>query len=95
MMDVEIEKRIKNYLKRDKKGIRKEILKIILESDVITTEDVHKKLLSKGYSVNQKGVSAMIGLIGTKLGILRTELGEKNKYYLKKEFESMLRELLK
>ncbi|MCS7121862.1 MAG: DUF2551 domain-containing protein [Archaeoglobaceae archaeon] len=92
---VEIEKRIRKYLERDRKGIRKEILRIILESNVITTEDVHRKLLSKGYYINQRGVSAMIGLISAKLGILRTELGEKNKYYLKREFENLLRELLK
>ncbi|MET1124967.1 MAG: DUF2551 domain-containing protein [Archaeoglobaceae archaeon] len=91
---VEIEKRIRKYLERDKSGLRRELLKILLEGEKFTTDEIHGKLVERGFIISKRGVSAMVGLISAKFGILKTELGEKNRYYLKKEFEPLLRRLL-
>ncbi|HDN73567.1 hypothetical protein DRP04_01650 [Archaeoglobales archaeon] len=93
-MNREVEVRIRKYLERDKKGIRRELLKTLLDDRKFTTEEIHKILIEKGYSINPRGVSAMVGLICARLGVLKTELGEKNKYYLKKEYAELVRKII-
>ncbi len=90
----EIERRLRKYLERDRSGIRKCLIKILLEGEKFTTEDIHKKLKGRGYNINIKGVSAMVGLMSARLGILKVEMGEKNKYYMKKEYENLIKKLL-
>jgi len=74
-MNGEVENRIRKYLERDKNGIRKELLRTLLEDRKFTTEEIHRILAEKGYSINPRGVSAMVGLISARLGVLKTERG--------------------
>jgi hypothetical protein len=90
----EIEQRLRKYLERDRTGVRKELIKLLLDGKKYTTEDIHRFLVEKGYQLNLRGVSAMIGLMSARLGIVKMELGEKNKYYLKKEYEDLVRSIL-
>lgn len=90
----EVETRVRKYLERDKNGVRKELLRILLEGKKFTTAEIHRKLSEKGYSISSRGVSAMVGLISARLGILKTELGEKNRYYLKSEYEGIVRRIV-
>lgn len=90
----EVETRVRKYLERDKNGIRKELLKVLLEGEKFTTAEIHRKLSEKGYPISSRGVSAMVGLISARLGILKTELGEKNRYYLKSEYEDIVRKIV-
>ena len=93
-MNKEIEERVRKYLERDKDGIRKELLKVFLEGKKFTTDEIHKRLVERGFNINVKGVSAMVGLISARLGILKTELGEKNRYHLKEEYAEIVRKIL-
>ncbi len=93
-MNSEVEARIRKYLERDKNGIRKELLRTLLEDRKFTTEEIHRILSEKGYNINPRGVSAMVGLISARLGVLKTELGEKNKYYLKREYADLVKRLI-
>jgi arginine repressor len=93
-MNGEIEGRIRKYLERDKNGVRKELLNVLLREKKFTTEEIYRELANKGFNINVRGVSAMVGLISARLGILKTELGEKNKYYLKKEYADLVRRIL-
>jgi|Deesub1362A_J573_1020465.scaffolds.fasta_scaffold00288_8 arginine repressor len=93
-MNSEIEMRIRKYLERDKNGIRRELIRILLEGRKFTTEEIHRKLVERGFNINVRGVSAMVGLIGARLGILKTELGEKNRYYLRKEYGDLVKRVL-
>uniref|UniRef100_A0A7C2S7D7 DUF2551 domain-containing protein n=1 Tax=Archaeoglobus fulgidus TaxID=2234 RepID=A0A7C2S7D7_ARCFL len=90
----EIELRVRKYIERDKNGLRKELLRILLEGKKFTTNEIHEILAEKGYSISPRGVSAMVGLISTRLGILKTELGEKNRYYLKSEYADLVRRIV-
>ncbi len=90
----EIAERIRKYLDKDKTGIRKELLLILLQGGKYTTSEIHEILRSKGYEINQKGVSAMIGIIGSRIGIIKSESGEKKRYYLKKEYSELVREIV-
>ncbi len=93
-MNGEVEARVRKYLERDKNGLRKELLKILLEGKRFTTNEIHEILTKKGYSISPRGVSAMVGLISARLGILKTELGEKNRYYLKSEYADLVRRIV-
>ena len=65
-----IQERLRNYLKRDGIGIRKAVLKLFLSDGAYTTEDVFTYLAKEGFDVSYRGVSAMVGLMNTRLGIL-------------------------
>jgi len=90
----EVVRRLRKYLERDRSGVRKALLRIVLTGEKLTTEDIQKRLAEMGYELNIRGVSAMVGLMSARLGILKLEIGEKNKYYLKKEYEGVVRSLL-
>jgi hypothetical protein len=90
----EIRKRLIKYLERDKKGIRREVLTIFLDGNKYTTIELYERLREKGYEINPRGVSAMVGLINTRLGILKMEMSERNKYYLKPEYIDLVRNVL-
>ncbi|WP_290899799.1 DUF2551 domain-containing protein [Ferroglobus sp.] len=93
-MNEEVIRRLRKYLERDRSGIRKALLKIVLSGEKLTTEEIQKRLANMGYNLNIRGVSAMVGLMSARLGILKLEIGEKNKYYLKKEYEGIVKEIL-
>ncbi|AEA46167.1 DUF2551 domain-containing protein [Archaeoglobus veneficus] len=89
----EIESRLRKYLERDRSGIRKELLRILLEGGKYTTDEIFERLSTR--AINQRGVSAMVGLMCARLGIIKTELGEKNRYYIKPEYADLVREILR
>jgi hypothetical protein len=88
----EIEARLRKYLERDRKGVRKKLLRILLQGEKYTTEEMFNML--HGTQLNPRGVSAMVGLMGARLGILKTELGNKNKYFLRSEYAELVRSIL-
>lgn len=90
----EIEARLRKYLERDRKGIRKELLKLFLDGKKYTTTEIYEKLKEKGFDLNARGVSAMVGLMSARLGILKMELGEKNRYFLKPEYVDLVKSIL-
>lgn len=91
----EIEKRLRKYLDRDRSGIRRTLIGILLDGRKYTTEELHRKLSENGYDLNPRGVSAMVGLMSARLGILKVEMGEKNRYYLRKEYEELVTSVLR
>ncbi len=93
-MSAEIERRLKKYLERDRSGIRKQLIKIMLTGKKYTTDEIYELLEKAGYKLNPRGVSAMVGLMSARLGILKMEIGEKNRYYLKREYEKLVRATL-
>ncbi len=90
-----VRERLINYLKRDRSGIRREVLSIMSDGKKYTTVEVYEILKSKGYNVNLRGISAMLGLMNTRLGIVKTEMGEKNRYYVKPEFIELVKSVLR
>lgn len=90
----EVKERLKAYLKRDKTGMRRELLMFLLQGGKYSSSEIQDFLKSKGYEVSQKGVSAMIGFIGSRLGIIKREGGEKKRYFLKREYVQVVREIV-
>ncbi len=91
----EIEARLRKYLERDRKGVRKELLKLLLDGRKYTTTEIYEKLKEKGFDLNIRGVSAMVGLMSARLGILKMEIGDKNRYFIKPEYVDLVRAILR
>ncbi|VVB85439.1 Uncharacterised protein [uncultured archaeon] len=84
--------RVTKYLLRDETGIRRSVLKLFLTSKPYTTQDVFDALKGEGFDVNYRGVSAMVGLMNTRLGILRIDVkGDHNVYSLKIEYKNAVK----
>ena len=87
-----IKARLTKYLMRDETGIRKSVLKLFLNEKPYTTQNVFDLLKEQGFDVNYRGVSAMVGLMNTRLGILRIDVkGDHNVYSLKYEYKNSVK----
>lgn len=93
MSQHKIEQRLRQYLERDREGVRKSMLRIFLRGDKYTTDDIFNMLSTS--KLNVRGISAMVGLMSSRLGILKTELGNKNKYFLKQEYADLVKSVLR
>ena len=87
-----LKERLTKYLMRDETGIRKSVLKLFLNEQPYTTQNVFDCLKEQGFDVNYRGVSAMVGLMNTRLGILRIDVkGDHNVYSLKYEYKNSVK----
>jgi len=94
-VDESIRTRLTKYLMRDEAGIRKSVLKLFLQAKSYTTGDVYDYLTKQGFDVNYRGVSAMVGLMNTRLGILRIDVtGDHNVYSLKEDHRDIVKTVL-
>lgn len=80
-----MEERLLKFLVRDKLGIRKCLLNLFLQTRNYTTCEVYDYLIKQGFKVNYRGVSAMVGQMHTRLGILHIYLKREHRCYSLKE----------
>lgn len=67
------------------------MLNMFLTGDKFTTNDIFKHLERKEYDVSYRGVSAMVGLMNTRLGILSINVsGDHNTYSLKDNYRDIV-----
>jgi arginine repressor len=93
--DKNVENRLKSYLERDGQGVRRAVLELFLEKHIFTTEEVYQHLRDGGYDVSYRGVSAMVGLMNTRLGIFSIDVTKNhNVYSLKDSYKDVVRSLL-
>ncbi len=93
--DRNVEDRLKNYLERDGLGVRRAVLELFLKKHIFTTEEVYQQLKDSGYEVSYRGISAMVGLMNTRLGIFRIDVTKNhNVYSLKDSYKEVVQLLL-
>jgi arginine repressor len=93
--DKSVKDRLKDYLDRDSDGIRRAVLKLFLKNQIFTTEEIYQHLRHNGYDVSYRGVSAMVGLMNTKLGIFKIDVTkDRNIYSLKDVHKNTVKLLL-
>ncbi|MCZ7400878.1 MAG: DUF2551 domain-containing protein [Candidatus Methanoperedens sp.] len=73
------------FLGKDKIGIRKCLLNLFLQTKNYTTCEIYTHLKKQGFEVNYRAVSAMVGQMHTRLGILRIYLKREHRSYSLKE----------
>ena len=79
----EITKRLEEYLKTDFKGIRRVVLRAFIHLKKMTADTLHRILVERNFAITLKQVTAMLGVIHSKLGILHAH---KNTYDSKYEY---------
>jgi hypothetical protein len=88
--------RIKDYLSRDKDGRRRAVLEMFLDGGPYETKDIDDYLREKNFDVKNKGTPAMVGLMGSKTGILSVDVtGDHNMYSIKEKYKQLVREALR
>ncbi len=94
-MEENVRTRLLKFLIRDKIGIRKSLLNLFLQTRNYTTCEVYDYLKKQGFEVNYRGVSAMVGQMHTRLGILRIYLKrEGRRYSLKEDHRDIVKMIL-
>lgn len=91
----QVKERLIKYLRKDETNLRKTVLKMFLVGEIYTTNDIYNNLVQQGFDLNYRGVSAMVGLMNTRLGILRVDVTrEHNHYSLKDDFKVVVQTVL-
>ena len=83
-----IETRLRNYVSRDRTGIRREMIRLFLKIKSFTIQDVFLYLQEK-FSISYHSVAAMVGIIASRLGILhviRNKDGTTSTYEVKEQY---------
>ncbi|MBC7114886.1 MAG: DUF2551 domain-containing protein [Archaeoglobi archaeon] len=96
-LSVKVRTRIEKYLKRDKSGLRRAILTIILKLRKFTTDLIYRMLAERKFRVSKKSVAAIIGAIESRLGILKSRRNLSTGvivYELKSEYAEILMNVL-
>jgi len=91
----QVKERLIKYLRKDETNLRKTVLKMFLAGETYTTNNIYNNLVQQGFDLNYRGVSAMVGLMNTRLGILRVDVTrEHNHYSLKDDFKVVVQTVL-
>ena len=87
--------RLIKFLRKDKIGIRKSLLRLFSEAKSYNTVEIYDFLAKQGFNVNYRAVSAMVGQMHSRLGILRFNLtNEHNSYTLKEDYLNIVNTVL-
>ena len=86
-----IEGRLRAYLSRDRTGIRREVLRLFLRIRSVTIADVVAEL-QKQFSVTFHAIASMVGIIASRIGILRASRNAEgmNSYELKEKYVDLV-----
>ncbi len=80
-----IKTRLMKFLIRDKKGIRKCLLRLFLQTESYTTNEIYEYLIKQGFDVSYRGIYALVGQMHSRLGILRIYPAREHRIYSLKE----------
>jgi hypothetical protein len=68
-----VKNRLMKFLLKDKIGIRKSLLWLFSEAKSFNTVEIYDFLIKKGFNVNYRAVSSMVGQMHSRLGLKEKE----------------------
>jgi acyl carrier protein len=82
-----IETRLRTYLSRDKTGIRRELLRLFVRIKSMKIAELVVEL-QKQFTVTFHAIASMVGIIASRIGILRVTKNEEgvSSYQLKEKY---------
>ncbi|NLB01398.1 MAG: DUF2551 domain-containing protein [Methanomicrobiales archaeon] len=92
----EIESRLKEYLSRDRDGIRHELLNLFVRVKSLTIPQIHEKLQEQ-FTISYHSIASMVGTIASRIGILRVRRnaeGTNSIYELKDQYVDVVTNIL-
>lgn len=86
-----IEGRLRSYLHRDKTGIRREVLRLLLRIRQTTIADILAGLKEQ-FTVSFHTIASMVGIIASRIGILKVSRnsGGITTYELREKYTAMV-----
>ena len=91
-----VRERISSYLSRDRDGRRLAVLSMFCNGEMLSTAEIEKRLREIGFEVKSKGTPAMVGLMGSKTGVLHVDIsGENNLYTIKEKYRDIIHSITK
>jgi hypothetical protein len=91
-IDDSINYRLRKFLRRDSMGIRKYLIWLFLQAKTYTTVEIYDFLVKQGFNVNYRAVSAMVGQMHSRLGILRICFTDKgNAYAIREDYQDIVK----
>ena len=94
-IDQKVTNRLIMFLRKDKIGIRKSLLRFFLQAKSCNTVEVYDFLIKQGFDINYRTVSSMVGQMHSRLGIPRVYLAKKrNVYSLKEDYLDIVKIVL-
>ena len=95
MVNDKVKNRLIKFLLKDKIGIRKSLIWLFLQTKSCNTVEIYDYLIKQGFNVKYRAVSAMVGHMHSRLGILRFNLtNEHNVYTLKEDYLDIVKIVL-
>ena len=74
---------LQTYLKRDKNGLRKALLSILLDGKPHTIPEIHERLIAMGFSISLRATSALVGFAHSRpCPILTYRYSKDKRFYL-------------
>lgn len=93
--DTRVQTRLIKFLRKDKMGIRRYVLKLFLQTKNYTTSEIYEHLTKQGFGVNYRGIYALVGQMHTRLGILQIHLkNDRHVYSLKENHRDIVKMVL-
>jgi hypothetical protein len=92
----DIEARLIGYLSRDRTGIRRELLALFLRIKTMSIPQIYEALKTR-FTISYHSVASMVGIIASKLGILRVIRSADHSntlYELKDQYVDMVRHIV-
>jgi hypothetical protein len=87
--------RLRNYLRRDEDGMRKEMLALFLDGGTHTTDEVTGHLQKRKFKAGHREVCASLGLLRSRMGVLGVKTrGRKGVYFIKEGHREMVKAVL-
>ncbi|HIH69774.1 DUF2551 domain-containing protein [Methermicoccus shengliensis] len=91
----ELLQRLMRYVGNDPRGIRRAVLESFACGEELTTEHILTQLGERGMCVSKQSVNSMVGLLASRMGLLRVSTnGKRRSYALKAEYMELLRGVL-
>ena len=86
-----VRERIASYLSRDRDGRRRAVLYMFCCGDMFSTSDIDSRLRDMGFDLKDRGTPAMVGLMGSKTGVLHVDItGNHNFYSIKEKYRELV-----
>ena len=92
-----IEDRVSRYLEKDTTGIRRNILRLFLKIRALTVAEIYEAI-SRRFTITYHALASMVGIIASKLGILRVKKsldGLVTTYELKEQYLDLVNRIVK
>jgi hypothetical protein len=86
------EERLRTWIRRDRTGLRKEILRAILELKEFGAEDLRRYLVERGFEVKITSLRSILGHLDSRVGIIRKRASA-GRYELRSDLLPIVRRL--